>query len=247
MSDQPTSQLTEKPRIAVSACLVGEPVRYDGDHKRHPQVVGLLASLFELIPVCPEVEIGLGIPREPIQLEQTVAGVRLVAVQSRQDYTLRMQEFAHHTAAQIESWQACGYLLKSRSPSCGLHDVKLFDKGGSFQRSGRGIFAQQLQQDVQSLPLAEETALEDAATREHFIEQVQAFHQLRSCLAVSWSPAGMCQFHATHRRQLESHDQKGAQQLAQLVDRIGVIEPKDFQAEYRQRFLAILAQPVART
>ncbi len=204
----------------------------------------MLANLFELIPVCPEVEIGLGIPREPIQLEQTTAGIRLVAVQTRQDYTLRMQEFARRTAAQIESWQACGYLLKSRSPSCGLQDVKLLDKGGSFQRSGRGIFAQELQQRGQSLPLAEETALEDPATREHFIEQVQAFYQLRSCLAVSWSPAGMCQFHATHRLQLESHDREGSQQLAKLVNRIETIEPKTFQEEYRQRFLKILAQPL---
>ncbi|MFP6672374.1 MAG: DUF523 domain-containing protein, partial [Pirellulaceae bacterium] len=121
MSNQTPPTLPDKPRIAVSACLAGEAVRYDGDHKRHPQVVGLLASLFELIPVCPEVEIGLGIPREPIQLEQTTAGTRLVSVQSRQDYTLRMQQFARRTAVQIESWQACGYLLKSRSPSCGLH------------------------------------------------------------------------------------------------------------------------------
>ena len=247
MSDQTTPTVPDKPRIAVSACLVGEAVRYDGDHKRHPQVVGLLANLFELLPICPEGEIGLGIPREPIQLEQTTAGVRLVAVQSRQDYTLRMQQFARRTAVQIESWQASGYLLKSRSPSCGLQDVKLFDSDGSFQRSGQGIFTRELEQHGQGLPLAEETALEDDTRREHFIEQVQAFHQLRGCLAVSWSPAGMCQFHATHRQQLESHDQEGAQQLAKLVDRIEAIEPKDFQEEYRQRFLAILAQPVAKT
>ena len=247
MSNQTIPTLPDKPRIAVSACLVGEAVRYDGDHKRHPQVVGLLASLFELLPVCPEVEIGLGIPREPIQLEQTSAGVRLVAVRSRQDYTLRMQEFARRTTAQIESWQACGYLFKSKSPSCGLQMVKLFNKSGSCQQSGRGIFAQELQQYGLSLPLAEETALEDPTTRKHFIEQIQAFHRLRSCLAVSWSPAGMCQFHATHQLQLESHDRDGSQQLAELINRIETIEPKTFQEEYRQRFLKILAQPVAKS
>ena len=247
MSDQTIPTLSDKPRIAVSACLVGEPVRYDGNHKRHPQVIGLLASLFELLPVCPEVEIGLGIPREPIQLEETTDGVRLVAVQSRQDYTIRMQQFARQMTTQLESWQACGYLLKSRSPSCGLQDVKLFDKHGDFQRSGRGIFAQQLQQDVQSLPLAEETTLEDAATREHFIERVQAFHRLRVCLSAPWNPPQIVQFHSAHQRQLASHDPAGYQLLQDLVTRIETMAPENFQAEYRTRFLRILAQPTART
>ena len=245
MSDQTPLTLPDKPRIAVSACLAGEAVRYDGDHKRHPQVVGLLANLFELISVCPEVEIGLGIPREPIQLEQTTAGIRLLAVQSRQDYTLRMQQFARRTTAQIESWQACGFLLKSKSPSCGLHNVKLFDKGGSFQRTGRGIFAQELEQHGQGLPLAEESALEDDCTREHFVEQVQAFHQLRSCLSAPWNPARMVQFHSAYQLQLESHDPHGYQQLGKLVSRIEALAPESFQAEYRERFLKILAQPVA--
>lgn len=245
MSNQTPPTLPDKPRIAVSACLAGEAVRYDGDHQRHPQVVGLLASLFELIPVCPEVEIGLGIPREPIQLEQTTAGIRLVAVQSRQDYTLRMQQFARRTAAQIESWQACGYLLKSSSPSCGLHNVKLFDNTGSFQRTGRGIFAQELEQHGQGLPFAEESVLEDDGTREHFVEQVQAFHQLRGCLSESWNPARMLQFHSAYQLQLESHDTDGTQQLEKLVGRIETTAPGSFQVEYREQFLKILAQPMA--
>ena len=208
-------------------------------------MVGLLANLFELISICPEVEIGLGTPREPIQLEQTPAGLRLLAVQSRQDYTSRMQEFALRTAEQMESLQACGYILKSRSPSCGLQAVKVFDEGGSFQRSGRGLFSTGLQQHGQSLPLVEESALEQIATREHFIERVQAFHRLRICLSIPWDPSRLIQFHATHRLQLQSHDAQGYQELDDLVAHIEEQEPERFQAAYRQQFLKILAQPAA--
>ena len=246
MSDQTIPTVSNKPRIAVSSCLAGEPVRYDGNHKKHPQVVGLLASLFELIPVCPEVEIGLGIPREPIQLEQTTGGVRLVAIQSRQDYTSRMQQFARQTAAQLESWQACGYLLKSKSPSCGLRDVKRLDENGYFQRYGQGIFAQELQQESQSLPMADEKDLENTAHRKHFIEQVQAFHRLRICLSAPWNPTQIVRFHSTHQRQLESHSPDGWLQLQELVNRINTVTPNDFQKAYRDQFLKILALPIAR-
>lgn len=244
MSDQSTSTITDRPRVGVSACLAGEEVRYDGDHKRHPEVVGRLAELFELLPICPEVEIGLGIPREPIQLEQTSSGVRLVAVPSGRDHTVKMQEFSRRTVQQVELLQVCGYILKSRSPSCGLQKVKLFDEDGSFQRNGRGIFATELEQHGQSLPLVEESTLQDDSTREHFVEQVQAFHRLRSCLSAPWDPARLLQFHVAHRLQLQSHDAQGHQQLDKLVVRMEAEETAQFQMEYRRQFLKILAQPV---
>lgn len=243
MSAHPAST-PDRPPVGVSACLVGEQVRYDGNHKRHPQVVSLLANLFELIPICPEVEIGLGIPREPIQLQQTSTGLRLLGVQSGQDHTDRMQEFARQAAQQMESLQACGYILKSKSPSCGLQHVKLFNQDGSFQRIGRGIFAARLQQHSPFLPMVEEAALEETARREHFVEIVQAFHRLRNCLAGSWNVSRLLQFHHDHRLQLQSHDAQGYQELDKLVADIQEQEPATFQRTYRNQFLEILAQPV---
>jgi uncharacterized protein YbbK (DUF523 family) len=236
--------ISEKPRIGVSACLAGESVRYDGDHQQHRQVVGPLAELFELIPICPEIEIGLGIPREPIQLEQTGTVTRLVAIESRTDHTGPMQEFSQHTALQLEAWQACGYVLKSKSPSCGLERVKRFNETGTFERDGQGIFAAGLQQHVPGLPLVEEAALEEDSTRQHFIAQVGAFHRLRVCLAARWDPDHMINFHVAHRQLLESHHPTGYQQLETHIAHIGEQESEPFRAGYRQQFLEIMAHPV---
>ncbi|MFP6619181.1 MAG: DUF523 and DUF1722 domain-containing protein [Pirellulaceae bacterium] len=236
--------IPEKPRVGVSACLVGEAVRYDGDHQQHGQVVGPLADLFELISICPEVEIGLGIPREPIQLEQAGSVTRLVAIQSRTDHTGVMQDFSRRTALQLEDRQVCGYILKSKSPSCGLERVKRFDETGTFQRDGQGIFALGLQQHAPGLPLVEESALEEESNRQHFITRVQAFRRLRTCLSTPWNPARMRDFHAAHRHLLESHHQPGYQQLETDVARIDEQEPASFRARYRQVFLEIMAHPV---
>ena len=236
--------ISEKPRIGVSACLAGEAVRYDGDHQQHRLVAGPLAELFELIPICPEVEIGLGIPREPIQLEQTGTGTRLVAIESRTDHTGAMQEFSQRTALQLEACQACGYVLKSKSPSCGLERVKRFNETGTFERDGQGIFAAGLQQHVPGLPLVEEAALEEDSTRQHFIAQVEAFHRLRACLAAPWDPTHMINFHVVHRRLLESHHAMGYRRLEKHVARIGELESGPFRTRYRQQFLAIMAHSV---
>ena len=236
--------IPDKPRIGVSACLAGEAVRYDGDHQQHRQVVGLLAKLFELIPICPEVEIGLGIPREPIQLEQTGTVTRLIGIESRTDHTGPMQDFSQHTASQLEAWQACGYVLKSKSPSCGLQHVKRVDESGAFERDGQGIFAAGLQQHVPGLPLVEEVALEEDSARQHFIARVEAFHRLRSCLAAPWDPAQMINFHVAHRQLLESHHQTGCWQLERHVALIGEQEAGSFRARYRHQFLQIMAHPV---
>ena len=235
--------IPEKPRIGVSACLTGEAVRYDGDHQQHGQVVGLLAGLFELIPICPEVEIGLGIPREPIQLERTGTVTRLVAIESRTDHTEPMQDFSERTALQLEAWQASGYVLKSKSPSCGLEHVKRFNETGTFERDGQGIFAAGLQQHLPDLPLIEEAALVDKSSCQHFIAQVEAFHCLRVCLAAPWNPSEMINFHAAHREFLESHHAMGYQQLETHVSRIEEQEPGPFRARYRQQFLEIMAYP----
>ncbi len=152
-----------RPRVGVSACLLGEQVRYDGRHKRSRAVVELIGPEVDWVAVCPEVEVGMPVPREPVVL--TGAGPRMVGATSGTDHTGAMLRFAETRIAALDPLD--GYVLKSRSPSCGLAEVP-----GS--PDGSGLFAAALRRLRPDLPLAEETALDDDARRRDFLAAVHA-------------------------------------------------------------------------
>jgi uncharacterized protein YbbK (DUF523 family) len=159
--------------VAVSACLLGEHVRHDGAHKRSAALLERIAPHVELIAVCPEVELGLGVPREPIQLEAPPGGVgppRLVSLTTRRDLTEAMAAYAEARVAALAALGLSGYVLKSRSPSCGARDVGV--AGAS--APAPGAFAAVLQRLLPGLPVVEETALEDPAHGERFLAAVAA-------------------------------------------------------------------------
>jgi uncharacterized protein YbbK (DUF523 family) len=155
-----------RPRVGVSACLLGEEVRHDGRHKRSRAVVELVGPEVEWVPVCPEVEIGMGVPREPVAL---IAG-RMIASKSGTDYTDAMNRFAEARIAGLGALD--GYVLKSRSPSCGLLDVP----GGPDQS---GLFAAALRRLCPGLPLIDETALDDDEQRRAFLAATRAHRRTR--------------------------------------------------------------------
>lgn len=154
-----------KPRIGVSACLLGEAVRYDGGHKRNATLIDLVGPRVTLVPVCPEVEVGMDTPREPLQLWRSAQGLRMVTVRTGIDYTDRMNEWARLRIAELERAGLDGYVLKSGSPSCGLE--------------GPGLFASVLTAFLPSLPVIDEKRLEDQGTRAEFLERVFAYQQRR--------------------------------------------------------------------
>jgi uncharacterized protein YbbK (DUF523 family) len=156
----------------VSACLLGRRVRWDGDYKR-ASVVVRLASRFELVPVCPELEVGLGVPREPIQLERG-RGTRLVSVASRVDLTDAMRAWSEARLAELRALGLSGYVLKKNSPSCGLAGVKLW-RGGEVVGAASGVFAAALVAAFPGLPVVEETDLADPRALRSFVERVSAF------------------------------------------------------------------------
>jgi len=163
-----------RPRVAISSCLLGEPVRYDGGHKRDLTVTELLAVHFEWVPVCPEVDVGMGTPREPIELRRTAAGVRLVGTGSGRDWTDRMAAYARRRVAELAALGIHGYILKSGSPSCGLEGVPIHDPRGAPGENGAGAFARLLRAQLRSLPIEEETRLADEHLRHRFIVRVYA-------------------------------------------------------------------------
>jgi uncharacterized protein YbbK (DUF523 family) len=164
-------------RVGVSRCLIGDQVRYDGTHRLDETVIALLGPYVEWVPVCPEVEIGMGTPREPIQLVASDQGVpsmdqrvRLVGITSREDWTDRMYAWARDRARELAQLDLSGYVFKARSPSCGIDEVVVHAAEGD--RRGRGLFAQALVDALPSLPVTDEVALADAVVRARFLEQV---------------------------------------------------------------------------
>jgi len=167
------------PRVGVSACLLGERVRWDGRHKRDRWIAGALARRVALVPVCPEVEIGLGIPRPPIRLEEGSGGVRLVMPSSGADLTDRMERFAARRVEALFRGGLDGYILKARSPSCGLKGVVVLG-GKTERRRRRGLFAGALLRGIPGLPVVEEGRLEGPAERRRFLARVVAHHRRRT-------------------------------------------------------------------
>ena len=163
-----------KPPVLVSACLLGEPVRYDGGHKRHAWLVERLLPEITMVAVCPEVGIGLGVPRPPIQLVESETGVRARGVEDPGlDVTDTLNAYGRQ---QAHDW-LCGAILKSRSPSCGLGTTPLFDADGHETGLGSGLFAASLQAALPGLPCIDEAGLDDPEQRERWLEAVRARHR----------------------------------------------------------------------
>jgi uncharacterized protein YbbK (DUF523 family) len=170
-----------KPRVGISRCLLGDDVRYDGTNKLSTAVTEL-TPFVEWVPICPEVEVGMGVPREPIQLLRRGDGVRsgsesvrLKGTQSGEDWTDRMNRWAAARAAELAAAGISGFVLKARSPSCGPAAVLVHESGAPTAPTGRGLFAEALTAVIPGLPMIDEEALENRQERERFLQTVRAF------------------------------------------------------------------------
>jgi uncharacterized protein YbbK (DUF523 family) len=170
------------PRVGISRCLLGDDVRYDGGHKRDALLIQTLGPFVEWVPVCPEVEVGMGTPREPIHLVTAIDGVRsgdrrvrLVGAESGRDWTGDMDRWCRDKVRALASARLAGYVLKQDSPSCGLRGVPVHS-GTATTGTGRGLFAQALLEALSGLPIEEEGRLHDRHVREGFLERVRGYH-----------------------------------------------------------------------
>jgi uncharacterized protein YbbK (DUF523 family) len=172
-----------KLRLGISSCLLGAEVRYDGGHKRNSFLADILGRRVEWVPVCPEVEVGMGTPRPPIRLERHEGKIRLVMPSTSEDLTDRMQAWAERRAATLRALDLDGYVLKKDSPSCGLERVEVYPAGagagGVPTQDGRGLFAAALVAALPDLPIEEEGRLNDPSRRESFLAQVVLYHRWR--------------------------------------------------------------------
>jgi len=177
-----------KPRLGISACLLGQEVRYNGGHKRDAFLTEVLGRYVEWVPVCPEVELGMGTPRPPIRLERRGGEIRLVMPSTGGDYTDAMREYAARRVEALAALELDGYVLKKDSPSCGLERVDVHHGAGAPSPDGRGLFAAALVARLPDLPVEEEGRLGDPVLRADFIQRVFAHCRRREGLASSTSP-----------------------------------------------------------
>ena len=233
-------------RIGISSCLLGETVRYDGGHKRDRFLVDTLGRYVEWVPVCPELEVGMGVPRESLRLLRSAGGTRLVAIKSRQDHTRVMQKWVRARLADLAKESLCGYVLKSRSPSCGMERVPIYDENGVPAKKGIGAFAGPLLERFPQLPVEEEGRLHDPKLRENFIERVFARNRLLSLFAGRWKTREVVEFHTHHKLQLMSHSPKDYRQLGLLVATIKQEPRRVFRDQYESGFMTALRKKATR-
>ncbi|MCE9581378.1 MAG: DUF523 and DUF1722 domain-containing protein [Planctomycetes bacterium] len=234
------------PRIGISSCLLGEKVRWDGSHKHDAWLTGPLGSHIEWVAVCPEVEIGMGTPREAIHLAGKPDNPRLVGVDSGEDWTGRMEAWSEKRVRQLEKMNLSGYVLKKNSPSCGMERVKIWRASGQPTKDGVGAFAAILLRHLPLLPVEEEGRLEDPVLREHFVERVFAHRRWLDLAAGRFAMGPVVEFHSRHKLQLLAHSPDHYRRLGPLVAKGRALGAEGFRTEYGRLFMEGLAQKATR-
>jgi uncharacterized protein YbgA (DUF1722 family)/uncharacterized protein YbbK (DUF523 family) len=227
-------------RIGVSSCLLGQKVRFDGGHKRDAFLVDTFGRHVAWVPVCPEVEVGMGTPREPIRLVRQDAAVRLLGVKTATDYTQAMREWAARRVEALAGEDLDGYILKKDSPSCGMERVKVYDPHGAPARTGRGLFADALMARLPLLPVEEEGRLSDPRLRDNFVERVFAHRRLTTLFSGRWTVGSLVQFHAAHKLTLLAHSPSVYQSLGRLVARASSMPRAELRDQYQDAFMRAL-------
>lgn len=233
-------------RVGVSSCLLGEEVRWDGGHKRDRYLTDVLAPYFEWVPVCPEAEVGMGIPRPPVRLERAGDGVRMVDPKSGKDWTTAMERHSARRVRGLEARGLSGYVLKRGSPSCGMERVRVYGKGGMPRRDGVGLFARTLRERFGNLPVEEEGRLNDPTLRENWIERVFAYRRLQGLFEGRVTRGRLVAFHTAHKLQLMAHSPVHYRSLGRLVADAKKIAPGELRARYATEFMEALERRATR-
>lgn len=228
-----------KIKIGISSCLLGNPVRFDGGHKRVRYITDTLGLYFDFRPVCPEVECGLPVPRESMRLVGDPAAPRLVANKSGSDHTDKMNVWAQRRVEQLDREGLCGFIFKSKSPSSGMERVKVYDKNNIPSSVGSGLFARAFMDKFPLLPVEEEGRLHDLILRENFIESVFVYQRWRKTVD-QFTPQKLVTFHTEHKLLIRSHSEKHYRILGRIVAEAGASEPVQLLASYQENLMACM-------
>ncbi|MEW6380273.1 MAG: DUF523 and DUF1722 domain-containing protein [bacterium] len=231
------NQMKEHINLGISTCLLGENVRYDGGHKLNHYLKDVVGQFVNWIPVCPEVECGLPVPREAMHLSGDPRSPRLVTVRSGIDHTARMLEWSKKKLDQLEKLDLCGFVFKSNSPSSGMRDIFVYGSSGVPVTKGPGIFARQFMDRFPLIPVEDEGRLNDAELRENFIERVFVFKRWKDLTRNNVTIGGLVSFHTAHKLLIMSHSVKYLNELGKLVAQA---ESDDLKKVFDHYFLILM-------
>lgn len=233
-----------RPLIAISSCLLGQQVRYDGGHKRNEWLLSAFAQHADYRPICPEVGIGMSIPRPPIQLVHTERGVRVLGVKDpAQDFTDALTDFGERSADTLRD--ISGYVLTAKSPSCGMERVKLYHNGRA-EKKGVGAYAAVIMRRMPNLPVEEDGRLNDPVLRENFVNRVFVYTRWRQLLDQGLTAKGMIEFHAGHKYLVMAHSQAAYQRLGRMVAHLKGVDLAQLSENYEEELMTALKRRVSR-
>ena len=232
----------EKIRLGISACLLGEPVRFDGGHQWDRFITDTLGQYVEFVPVCPEAECGLGVPREAMRLVGDPDAPRLVTVRTKVDLTDRMVTWARKRVRELEREDLRGFIFKSKSPSSGMERVRVYSETapGSPVLRGVGMFARVFMEHFPLLPVEEEGRLHDLALRENFIERIFVYQRWRELMAANAGLGGLVAFHTRHKLLIMAHSPNHYRELGRLVARAKEVPAQELYEHYQSRLMEAL-------
>ncbi len=229
-------------RIGASACLLGDEVRYDAGHKRDAFLTQVLGPLVEWVKVCPEVEAGLGTPRESMRLVDEGGRLRLLTVKTGVEHTDAMTAYSARRVVALDGDDLCGYVLKKDSPSCGMTRVKVYGGKGPAAKTGVGVFARALMDRFPHLPVEEEGRLTDPRLRDNFIERVFAYRRLRDLFESRWTVGDLVRFHTAHKLVLLAHSTQAYTRLGRIVAGAKGVDRTALRARYTDGFMGALCE-----
>jgi uncharacterized protein YbgA (DUF1722 family)/uncharacterized protein YbbK (DUF523 family) len=227
-------------KIGISSCLLGNKVRYDGGHSHDRFLTQTLGLFVEYVPVCPEVECGMPIPREAIRLEGDPQNPRLVTQKTKIDKTRQMQDWIKDRLKTLERENLCGFIFKSKSPSSGLYRIRVYGDDGQVRKTGTGLFAKAFVQHFPRIPVEEAGRLNDPGLRENFIEAVFALKNWRDLIDRNKTPGGLVDFHTRNKLLVLSHSQALYRQMGPIVARGKSLEIDELFDTYEKILLKAL-------
>jgi uncharacterized protein YbbK (DUF523 family) len=224
--------MQRKIRLGVSSCLLGNPVRYDGGHKRDRYITDILGRFVDYIPVCPEFEAGFGIPREAMRLVGNPLNPRLITQKTKTDKTQKMLEWISTKLHELETEDLDGFIFKRDSPSSGIERIKVYDGKGNSRKTGTGIFAKAFMEHFPLIPVEEEGRLNDIGIRENFIVRIFAFRRWKEQKNEDSGSAVIINFHARHKYLLMAHSPAVQKELGRFVSGLKNLDRNEFLTKY---------------
>ncbi|CAG37306.1 YbgA family protein [Desulfotalea psychrophila] len=231
--------MDEKIKIGISSCLLGNEVRFNGGHQHDRYITDTLGDFFNFVPVCPEVECGLSVPRESMRLVGDARSPRLITNKTGIDHTDKMNKWASVRLEELEQENLCGFIFKSKSPSSGMERVKVYDKNNVPRTIGVGLFARAFMEHFPIVPVEEEGRLHDPSLRENFIESVFLYQRWRSTLN-DFTLKKLVDFHTQHKLLLRAHSENHYREMGRIVAEAGSIEPKRLLSSYQENLMAAM-------